>query len=336
MALAVSFLCAEASVHILAVDDDVHIREIIPMITKKVGFPDVTTVGSGDIALELLANATETYECLLLDINMPGMDGIELCGIVRNMPAYRKTPIIMLTAMTDKDYLDRAFKAGATDYITKPFDIVELGARLRIVKELITARKQAAAITGTPADIPAASARAIALEDPVTFPGPENLVDYNALGNYLTQLSRAGATSSQVIAIKVDRISAIHERASEQEFLYALSETAEAIGQVLKPQNNLMAYTGNGLFMVVSSYATLDVSRDLESAIQSLLDDRDTEFDNGDPLDIEVSIGNPMRPNTSRTQGVKKTFERALARAENRYQRKLNEPRPLNIRIVGK
>lgn len=321
--------------NILAVDDDAHIREIIPMITKKVGFPDVTAVGSGDVALEMLKKADGAYECLLLDINMPGMDGIELCRLVRKLPAYSKTPIIMLTAMTDKDYLDRAFKAGATDYITKPFDIVELGARLRIVKELVNARKAAASDDDSmPAKI-VAGRSGIALEEPIALSGPHNLVDYMALGNYLTQLSRAGATSSQVIAIKIDQIEVIHARATEAEFTYALSETAEAIGEVLKPQNNLMAYAGNGVFIVVSSYATLEQSRDMESSIQSLLDERDTEYDNGDPLDIEVSIGNPIRPNTGKTQGVRKTFDRALARAENRVQRKLSEPRPISIRIVG-
>jgi len=323
-------------VQILAVDDDTHIREIIPMITRKVGFPHVTTVGSGDEALALLDTVSEAYECLLLDINMPGMDGIELCGLVRKLPAHRKTPIIMLTAMTDKEYLDRAFKAGATDYITKPFDIVELGARLRVAKELITARKEMAQLIASIGDDhPASQRHTFALTDPITISGPEHLVDYVALGNYLTQLSRAGASSSQVMAIKIDRINAIYDRATEQEYTYALTETAEAIGQVLRQQKNLMAYAGSGMFMVVSSYATLEPPRELEAAIQNLLDERDTEYDNGDPLDIEVSIGNPMRPNTSRTQGVKKTFERALARAENRFQRKLSEPRPLNIRLVG-
>ena len=128
---------------ILAVDDDPYILELLPMIAARAGLADVTTASCGELALEAMVNDKPGFECLLFDINMPKMDGIELCARARQLPAYRRMPIIMLTAMSEKDYIVAAFKAGATDYATKPFDIVELGARLRIAQELVSARREA-------------------------------------------------------------------------------------------------------------------------------------------------------------------------------------------------
>lgn len=322
---------------ILAVDDDDCIRELIPMISAKAGYPDVTVVQSAQLALDALESAQDAFECFLFDIQMPGMDGIELCERVRAIPAYRKTPIIMLTAMTERNYIDKAFKAGATDYATKPFDITELGARLRMAEELVIARQQAAAQDGTGNAGRSAPERRHTLDpsDDVQIEGIKDLIDYKSFKAYLTQLSRAGLESSQVLAIKIDGIEAIHARASSEEFLYALTEVADAISEVLKTSQHMMAYAGSGTFVVISGKTGLETSSGTETAIQYQLDDKNSEYDNGDPLDIEVSAGNPMRPNASDTEGVQKTIDRAIARAETRSVEKKNAPRPVNIRLIG-
>jgi DNA-binding response OmpR family regulator len=323
---------------ILAVDDEPHILELLTMIGARAGFTDISTALSGEIAVEMLQNGDAMFDCLLLDIDMPGMNGIELCGLVRALPDYEKTPIVMLTAMAGEDYIDRAFRAGATDYANKPFNIVELHARLRMVEQLVHARKSAASgSTNTDqrqSDF--ADWHDFELSDEIQIEGVKNLIGYTALGNYLTQLSRADIGGSQVVAIRIDRIEAVHARASTEEFLYALAEAADAIADALRVHGYMMAYAGSGTFVVVSGKATLESSTGLETEIQNRLDEKDTEYDNGDPLDIEVSIGNPIRPNTSMTQRVQKTFDRAIARAENRVVKKKNEPRPPNIRLIGR
>ena len=97
---------------ILAVDDEPFILELLPMLAAKSGFPDVTTAHSGDLALETLVQASAPFDCLLLDINMPGMDGIELCSRVRQLDRYEKTPILMLTAMSERDHRPRLQGGG--------------------------------------------------------------------------------------------------------------------------------------------------------------------------------------------------------------------------------
>ena len=86
--------------------------------------------------MELLINRDVHFNCLLIDINMLDMDGIKLCSLVRSIPTYCTTPIIMLTTITERGFIDRAFKAGATDYANKSFNISEMGAYLRMAEEV--------------------------------------------------------------------------------------------------------------------------------------------------------------------------------------------------------
>ena len=69
------------------------------------------------------------YDAVLLDINMPGMGGIEACRKI--FQAYPRLPIIMLTVQDEEDIKVEALDAGADDYVTKPFQVRELTARLR-------------------------------------------------------------------------------------------------------------------------------------------------------------------------------------------------------------
>ena len=153
--------------------------------------------------------------------------------------------------MSEKDYLDAAFKAGATDYATKPFDIIELGARLRQAQELVRARRGAVAeaMDGTSIYPAATDMTIFDLADTIQIEGATDLIDYLALGNYLAQKSRAGLAASQVIAVKIDQIDAIYARASAGERNYALAEVADAVKEALRTDGYLMAYAGHGVFV---------------------------------------------------------------------------------------
>lgn len=318
---------------ILAVDDDPYILELLPMIALKAGFSKMSTAPSGAAALDILKNSETPFECLLLDINMPEMDGIELCTHIRAIPSYRKVPIVMLTAMKEREYIDRAFEAGATDYASKPFDIVELRTRLRLAKELLVARKSNLHTSGERLpQLPSAGVDTLSpLSEAVMIEGIKNLVDERALENYLKQLSRAGLGGSHIFAVKIHQIEAIHSRASVAEFSYALTEVIDAISNVLGATRHLMSYVGHGAYIVVSNGLRFESSEELEANIQTILDEKNSEYDNGDPLDIEVSAGSPLHPNTSVALLIQQTFERAIARAEARVEEKQNGPRPINI-----
>ncbi|WP_158275541.1 response regulator transcription factor [Maritimibacter sp. 55A14] len=122
---------------ILAVDDDLMILELLEVAMASIGEHEVETVSSGEKAMELIRKQGSCYDCFLLDIQMPEIDGIEVCKVIRATPGCEHTPVIMVTAMSQATYMERAYAAGATDYLTKPFDFTELNARLNALTQAV-------------------------------------------------------------------------------------------------------------------------------------------------------------------------------------------------------
>src|SRR6056297_2534498 len=117
--------------HLLVVDDDPSILAIMESFIQLSTDYTAETASSVRDAIDLLARPeAKKFDCFLLDIQMPTTDGIEFCKYLRNRSDYKRSFILMLTAMSEKPYLDRAFAAGADDYITKPFNFGDLRERL--------------------------------------------------------------------------------------------------------------------------------------------------------------------------------------------------------------
>lgn len=112
--------------NVLIVDDERAIRLSLKTILGNFGF-DIVEAARGEEALALVRN--ERFDAVLLDINMPGIGGIEVCRLMRK--ASPRLPIVMLTVQGSEDRKVEALNAGADDYITKPFQLRELTARLR-------------------------------------------------------------------------------------------------------------------------------------------------------------------------------------------------------------
>ncbi len=117
---------------ILAVDDDPVALDILSATLTRANYLDLTLANSAEEALDELGETEVPFDCCLLDIQMPGIDGIELCAAIRDMPDYQHAPIVMITSLSDQSSIDRAYAAGATDYVTKPFNGLELGSRIRV------------------------------------------------------------------------------------------------------------------------------------------------------------------------------------------------------------
>jgi CheY-like chemotaxis protein len=128
---------------ILAVDDDKFILKILNELVLAISHHQIELASSGRAAAEAIKAADEPFDCFLLDIQMPEITGIELCKMIRDLPQYSNSPILMITAMSDKVYLDQSFAAGANDYITKPFDIAELGSGIEFAEKMYKRSNQA-------------------------------------------------------------------------------------------------------------------------------------------------------------------------------------------------
>jgi two-component system KDP operon response regulator KdpE len=111
---------------VLVVDDDISTRRALRMTLTGLGFT-IVEAARGEEALSLVR--VSWFDVVLLDVNMPGMGGLETCRSIRRSIA--RLPILMLTVMDSEDDKVLALDAGADDYITKPFQLRELTARLR-------------------------------------------------------------------------------------------------------------------------------------------------------------------------------------------------------------
>lgn len=116
---------------ILVVDDEADIAGLIKHTLERGGDVEVDVVGSGDAALKAVTE--HPPDLMILDLNLPVLSGTDVCRLVRAKPATARLPIIMLTARTGEADRVSGLDLGADDYITKPFSLRELAARVRAV-----------------------------------------------------------------------------------------------------------------------------------------------------------------------------------------------------------
>lgn len=108
---------------VVLAEDDVDIRDLVQIVLEGLGLT-VTAVGTGSEALQ--ACRDEQPKFLLLDITMPGMNGLEVCREVRADPEISELPIIIMTARAQASDVTAGMEAGADTYIIKPFGPIEL------------------------------------------------------------------------------------------------------------------------------------------------------------------------------------------------------------------
>jgi len=116
---------------VLIVEDEHDIAGLIKHTLERTGDTEAQVVGSGDAALKAVAE--EPPDLIILDLNLPVVSGVEVCRILRSRSDARHVPIIMLTARTTEDDRVTGLELGADDYVTKPFSLRELSARVRAV-----------------------------------------------------------------------------------------------------------------------------------------------------------------------------------------------------------
>ncbi len=114
---------------ILIVDDNEYVREPLGLMLGFMGHT-ISYAGDGLCALQMVADNPSNYDLILLDLMMPGMDGSEVLQRLKNDPASRHIPVVMISALDDLELVARCIKLGAEDYLFKPYNEVLLEARV--------------------------------------------------------------------------------------------------------------------------------------------------------------------------------------------------------------
>ena len=132
---------------IVIIEDDPGIRTVLRLALKGAGFTDVIAEERGDNGLKIVLR--ERPALVILDLMLPGMDGLAVCREIRRTPAVAATPIVLLSAKSTEEDIVRGLELGADDYVTKPFSKAVLIARVRAaLRRPASTRGSAIAMSG--------------------------------------------------------------------------------------------------------------------------------------------------------------------------------------------
>ncbi len=313
----------------LAVDDDPHFLEVLKNFMRQEDRHELRTVTSAAEAVEAVRQAPGGFDAFFLDIMMPEMNGIELCGVLRGMGIFRDVPIFMLTAAADRHMINDAFAMGATDYITKPLDPEELRSRLAMAERL----HEEAELTATMAEAGQASEssypRVVDFEAPVPMHGQENAIEYLALENYLMTLDRRGLIAHAAFGIHFENASQIYVRTDSAGFFDALGDVASAIGAALRAHKCMFTYAGSGDFIVVTLRRGVINTVALEAEINSMLSRGTIAYAVRGLLTPRVRVGNQVRNGLFGERRANVVLQQAIRKAQATLPATLSEEKHL-------
>lgn len=231
----------------LTVDDDPIALSLSEKILAYSGF-EVVTAPDALEASQVIATASPPFDCLLLDFMMPKIEGDYLCHWVRQLPRYVHTPILMVTAAGDKSHIDRAFAAGASDYITKPYSIADLEIRLARLRDEIANRKDTGQATYSCTDEWKSKADRVDFCKPLIIGDIAKELKISALEHYIRQIAKSGQGDICAFAFAIQDAAKLHFTCTKADFLSILRETARAISINLPRSESFVSYVGCGSF----------------------------------------------------------------------------------------
>lgn len=286
---------------LLVVDDDRNILDLMAAILASQGHEDVVYAQSGEEALALVNQGQYKFSTFFLDIQMPGMDGVELCGRIRASAEHRRTPIIMLTSMRDKAHVDAAFLRGATDYLTKPIDTTELAARLHVAQLLFDEQQTSLSAIRREENLrlgmsyKSYSETHFDLNDAVSIYDVPRVIGSLEMENYLHRLSRGKRFMCGAICFQIQKRERLFSMTSPLEFYEILTDVAEAIFETLRSYNVMISYVGNGQYVAILP-RTLQLNEE-ELELNLSLKLREFGLIDGDtvPVDATVIVGESVR-----------------------------------------
>ncbi|WP_417587081.1 response regulator [Pararhodobacter oceanensis] len=339
-----------AEMRILAVDDDPFILELIPQIAAQAGYTNTTAADSGEAALAMLEDPATHFDCLLVDITMPGMDGVELCRRLRRMERYQHTPVIMLTARRDAHHMGNAYRAGASDYATKPFEIDDLRQRLQAAQEMV--RRQSiepprlpASHSETPRPIAplspsprqnAATGQSARPPASLLLREIHGLVSESALLNYLTALPREALPEVQILAIEFDDSRTLFEGMPAETLTAMLEDLAALAIGYFGADRSVMAYTETASLVIATTLVKpFSVPMIEADFCRWLACNAPSQLRSGDPL-VTFSVAGPIDLHGTKAARAAATVELITALAQTRALEKQDGRAARNRQVAAR
>lgn len=267
---------------ILVVDDDKGFSRLLKIRLQANGGYEVCLAHSAQAAFERLgisaATTSTDIDLILMDVNLPDLGGIEACRRIKNHPLGQDIPIIIITGYDDMDRLEAAFDAGAADYIAKPFDSVNLMARIRsalgLKRETDTLKQREQELLELTHQLETTNEQLRQLSSLDGLTGVANRRQFDTTIRQEFQRVRRNQTSLSVIMIDIDSFKAYNDLHGHQAGDDCLRQVSAALGLVLKRPNDLLARYGGEEFAVILPDTDKEGARvlaeSLRQAVESL------------------------------------------------------------------
>ena len=251
------------------------------------------------------------------DVEMPGMDGIELCGEIRKIDKHRRTPILMLTALSEKAFIDRAFAAGASDYLTKPLDPTEIIVRLGLAEQLMRERKSLNETAGVVESLIEVLDRSTQhdVEEAIDLGKMDHLLRYPAFENYVYQSGRGVLFLSTIFAAKLRNVTDLHRKLPPLEFKNLLRTAAASLIARLAEHEVFIAYRGDGEFVGVVSRKGGQALKDIGREIAIDIKESEGKHAAKLPATAALVLGDPVAVKLPTRGELSKSIQTALDRA---------------------
>jgi diguanylate cyclase (GGDEF)-like protein len=285
----------DEAAQVLVVDDDRSTRGALRYTLQRDGF-HVEEAADGEQALKMLKRMRP--DVILMDAMMPVMDGFTACARVQNLPNGSSIPVLMITALEDKSSVERAFAAGASDFIPKPIHFAVLSQRVRRIIEANRAEKRV---------------RHLAYNDPLTGL-PNRSLFFDQLGRRIEQAKKASEAVA-VLFLDLDRFKNVNDSLGHDVGDRLLVAVAQRIRNSVR-NADCVARLGGDEFTVVladvvnaaaAATAAQNICRALANAFQI----------DGHDIFVTTSVGISMYPNDGADAGtLLKHADTAMYRAK--------------------
>ena len=280
---------------VVCVDDDPIFLAIVAEFLAALNLQVVAAFDDPAAALRAIKAGQADADLFLLDLEMPGMTGAQLCAALRALPEHQVTPIIMISSVTERGRVKEALEAGANDFLHKPLENVELGARLSMVERILHERSQSAALRDEIGSLRAKPGFGFGFEDAVLPNAEEGLVDYLVLENHLEELGWSGLPGTVVICFRLRNALWAFGHLERLDYYDFLAEAAELILDALPAAQYRLAYAGSGDFIAVLDRGSHVDPVELQLAVQAA---RGQMWEAYRSLDIpapEIAVGMPVQ-----------------------------------------
>jgi len=284
---------------ILIVDDSPPVLKLLQSMLERAGYADTRCADCGEAALQILgvdpaATTNTAIDCILLDIVMPGMNGIETCRLIKEHPEYHDTPVIMVTIRDEAETLRDAFAAGAHDYITKPVRELELVARLKAAislrQEIKSRKEREAELIRTSEELAKANKMLaeLTITDDLTKVG--NRRYFSGCLEHEWRRSFREASPLGVILVALDRFHEFNELQGPKKAEQCLKLIAQILQGALRRTTDILSRYNDGVFAILLPKTPLVGAQTVAGLIKQSIDETQIKHHDGSMLTVSLGI----------------------------------------------